>query len=47
MIELTLAQAAEGLRKKEFSSVDLTKGGLERMKSLYSKVHRLVETCED
>ncbi|MCA9373913.1 Asp-tRNA(Asn)/Glu-tRNA(Gln) amidotransferase subunit GatA [Candidatus Peregrinibacteria bacterium] len=47
MIELTLAQAAEGLRKKEFSSLELTKSVLERMKSLDSQVHAYVETCED
>jgi len=45
--ELTIIEAIEGLKKKEFSSVDLTKACLERIKESDNKVKAFVTICEE
>lgn len=45
--ELTIIEALEGLKKKEFSSVDLTKACLERIKEIDNKVKAFVTITEE
>lgn len=45
--ELTIAQAKEGLQNKKFSSVDLTKSCLERIKQLNPKLNVYLTVCEN
>lgn len=47
MHQLSLFEVAEGLRKKDFSSVDLTKGMLDRIKKLNPELNAYVEICEE
>ncbi len=47
MHELTIAQASAGLRKKEFSSVELTKHMLERINKVDPQVNAFVTLTED
>jgi aspartyl-tRNA(Asn)/glutamyl-tRNA(Gln) amidotransferase subunit A len=44
---LTLSEAAEGLRQKKFSSLELTKDVFERIKSLNPKLNAYVTLTED
>jgi aspartyl-tRNA(Asn)/glutamyl-tRNA(Gln) amidotransferase subunit A len=44
---LTIAQAAAGLRRKDFSSVDLTQACLERIRSLDDKLHSFITVTQD
>jgi aspartyl-tRNA(Asn)/glutamyl-tRNA(Gln) amidotransferase subunit A len=44
---LTLAEAAEGLRAKKFSSVELTRDVLDRVKSVNPKLNAYVSVTED
>ncbi len=45
--ELTIKQANDGLKKKEFSSVDLTKACLERIKKVDDKIKSYITVTED
>jgi aspartyl-tRNA(Asn)/glutamyl-tRNA(Gln) amidotransferase subunit A len=45
--ELTIQEALEGLKKKEFSSVDLTKACIERIKEIDNKVKAFVTITEE
>ncbi|MFZ2664306.1 MAG: Asp-tRNA(Asn)/Glu-tRNA(Gln) amidotransferase subunit GatA [Patescibacteria group bacterium] len=45
--ELTIIESIEGLKKKEFSSVDLTKACLNRIKALDKKIKAFVTIIED
>jgi aspartyl-tRNA(Asn)/glutamyl-tRNA(Gln) amidotransferase subunit A len=47
MHALTVSEVAEGLRKKEFSSVELTKGLLARISQLNPDIHAYVTLCEE
>lgn len=47
MHDLTLAQLAQGLQNKEFSSVELTQHFLKRIQSLDSKLNSFVTICEE
>jgi aspartyl-tRNA(Asn)/glutamyl-tRNA(Gln) amidotransferase subunit A len=47
MNSLTLAEAAEGLKEKKFSSSELTKGYLERIKKLNPELNAYVTVSED
>jgi aspartyl-tRNA(Asn)/glutamyl-tRNA(Gln) amidotransferase subunit A len=44
--ELTIEEAQEGLQKRRFSSVELVKSCLERIKKLDSKIHAFITVCE-
>jgi aspartyl-tRNA(Asn)/glutamyl-tRNA(Gln) amidotransferase subunit A len=44
---LTIAEAAAGLRCKDFSSVDLTQACLERIRSLDGKLHSFITVTQD
>lgn len=44
---LTIKQALDGLKKKEFSSQDLTRSCLERIKNLEQKLNAFVTICEE
>lgn len=44
--ELTIAEAKEGLRNKDFSSVEITKACLDRIKSTDEKINAFVTLCE-
>lgn len=44
--ELTITQTKEGLQKKEFSSVELTKACLERIKQLNPQINAYITICE-
>lgn len=44
--KLTLTEALEGLREKKFSSVEITKDCLERIKSLNPKINAYLTVCE-
>ena len=43
---LTIKQALDGLKKKEFSSLELTKACLERIKTVENKLNAYVTVCE-
>ena len=43
---LTIREASEGLREKKFTSLDLTKACLERMREVDGQVHAVLETLE-
>ena len=45
--ELTILEALEGLKKREFSSVDLTKACLNRIKALDKKIKAFVTVIEE
>ena len=45
--KLTLKQAAEGLRKREFSSVDLTTACLAQIKKRNKELNAFITVCED
>lgn len=45
--ELTIIQAAEGLRKKEFSSVELTKACLARIVERNPKINAFTTVCDE
>ncbi len=45
--ELTIQQAAEGLKKKEFSSVELTRACLARIKERNSEINAFITVCEE
>ena len=45
--QLTIKQAADGLKKKEFSSVELTQACLDRMSTVESKINAFVTKTED
>jgi aspartyl-tRNA(Asn)/glutamyl-tRNA(Gln) amidotransferase subunit A len=45
--ELTITQAINGLKKGTFSSTDLVKSCLERIKKLDSKIKALVTVCDE
>lgn len=44
--ELTITQASEGLKKKKFSSVELTKACLDRIKKRNKKINAFISVCE-
>lgn len=44
--QLTIKQAQEGLRAKQFSSVELTKTCLARIKQVESKINAFITVCE-
>jgi aspartyl-tRNA(Asn)/glutamyl-tRNA(Gln) amidotransferase subunit A len=44
--QLTIKEAKEGLRKKKFSSVELTKACLERIKKIDKKINAFITVCE-
>lgn len=46
-IDLTIQRAIEGLNKKEFSSTELTKYYLTRIKKFDDKIHAFLTICED
>lgn len=45
--KLTLKEAIQGLREKKFSSVEITKACLERIKSLNPKINAFLTVCEE
>lgn len=45
--ELTIKEAKEGLKKKDFSSVELTKACLEQIKKLQPGLNAFITICED
>lgn len=45
--ELTIVQAGEGLKKKEFSSVDLTKACFEQIEKTESKINSFITLTKD
>ncbi|MEK7516620.1 MAG: Asp-tRNA(Asn)/Glu-tRNA(Gln) amidotransferase subunit GatA [Patescibacteria group bacterium] len=45
--ELTIAEATDGLRKKKFSSVELTKSCLERIRAVDEKIHAFLQVDGD
>ncbi len=45
--DLTIKQALEGLKKKEFSSVDLTKACLEKVNSIEDKINAFVTVTDE
>ena len=45
--ELTIQQVAEGLKKKEFSSVELTRACLARIKERNSEINAFITVCEE
>lgn len=45
--KLTLKQASEGLRKREFTSVDLTKACLAQIKKRNKEINAFITVCED
>ena len=45
--ELTIKQAQEGLRKKKFTSVELTGACLNRIKSRNKEINAFITVCED
>lgn len=45
--QLTVKEAREGLKKKKFSSVELTKACLERIKEVDSKINAFITVCEE
>lgn len=47
LYKLTIKQAVEGLKKKEFSSEEITKSCLERIKTLEHKLNAFVTTLEE
>lgn len=47
MTDLTLKEVLDGLKAKKFSSVELTKACLERIKSLNPKINAYLTVCED
>src|SRR5438105_1049114 len=47
IIQLTITKAKEGLRKKEFSAVELTMAYLARIKKLEQKVNAFVTVTEE
>ncbi len=47
LTELTIAKAHEGLLKKEFSSVDLTKAYLEKIKKIDGEINAYLSVTED
>ena len=44
--QLTIKEAKEGLKKKEFSSVELTRACLERIKKVEPKISAFVTVAE-
>ncbi len=46
LAELTIEEAQEGFKKRRFSSVELVKSCLERIKKLDSKIHAFITVCE-
>lgn len=44
--ELTIKEAADGLRKKKFTSVDLTRACLKRIKERNSKLNAFITVCK-
>jgi aspartyl-tRNA(Asn)/glutamyl-tRNA(Gln) amidotransferase subunit A len=47
LCNMTIREAAAGLRRKDFSSVDLTEACLERIRSLDGKVHSFISLTAD
>src|SRR3990167_2997419 len=47
MNDLTLIEAIKALRDKKFSSVEITKACLERIKKLNPKINAYLTVCED
>lgn len=47
LTDLTIAQAAEGLRKKEFSAVELTKAHTEAVEALNGRVNAYITITSD
>lgn len=45
--ELTIKQAAEGLKKKKFTSVELTQACLDRIKSRNKDINAFITVCEE
>jgi len=45
--ELTITKAQEGLKAKKFSSVELTKACLNRIKQIEPKINAFITVCED
>ncbi|MBL7159107.1 Asp-tRNA(Asn)/Glu-tRNA(Gln) amidotransferase subunit GatA [Candidatus Microgenomates bacterium] len=45
--QLTIKQAQEGLSKKKFSSLELTKACLERIKKIDKKINAFITVCEE
>lgn len=45
--ELTIEQAHEGLKKKEFTSVELTQACLQRIKERNPEINAFITVCED
>ena len=45
--ELTITQAREGLQQKKFSSVELTKACLDRIKQVDGKINAFVTVTEE
>ncbi|TAN33082.1 Asp-tRNA(Asn)/Glu-tRNA(Gln) amidotransferase subunit GatA [Patescibacteria group bacterium] len=45
--ELTIKQAAEGLKKKEFTSVEITRVCLDRIKKRNKEINAFITVCED
>lgn len=45
--EMTIATAAEGLRRREFSSVDLTRACLDRIEKRNKKLNAFISVCDD
>lgn len=44
--QLTISQAKKGLKEKKFSSVELTRACLERIKKIDSQINAFITTCE-
>lgn len=47
LYQLTIKEALEGLKNKEFSSVDLVKSCLERIKKLNPQLNAFITVCEE
>jgi len=45
--KLTIQEAAEGLRKKKFSSVEITRACLDRIKKCNSEINAFITVCEE
>lgn len=45
--QLTITEAREGLKEKKFSSVELTKACLERIKAVEPKISAFITVCEE
>ena len=45
--QLTITEVKKGLKEKKFSSVDITKTCLERIKAVEPKINAFVTVCEE